>query len=203
MRFSGIDYDGDLAAGAKLRAYIHWAQSVLSKYDGSLVNITFGDKGSYLFAAFGASAPDERDATNAVHAAMALNKLPLALNYMRPAQIGVSCGIMQTGSCGGHLRRAYTVLGDDVNLAARLMENAPPGVVLVSRGVQSLTGSSFDWDVLPPIRVKGKRQAVAIASPRYPLAAKTPRIGKNRWLKAWPGAHFTDSISPFAFETAP
>jgi len=54
LGFSGIDYDGDDLAGEKLDGYIRWVQRVLTRYDGSLLQLTIGDKGSYLYAAFGA-----------------------------------------------------------------------------------------------------------------------------------------------------
>ena len=34
LRFGGIDYDNDEAAGAKLDAYIRWVQGVIARYDG-------------------------------------------------------------------------------------------------------------------------------------------------------------------------
>ena len=34
LRFGGIDYDGDPAAGTRLDAYIRWVQGVLARYDG-------------------------------------------------------------------------------------------------------------------------------------------------------------------------
>ncbi|HLB50469.1 MAG TPA: adenylate/guanylate cyclase domain-containing protein, partial [Anaerolineales bacterium] len=54
VRFEGIDYDGDEVAGEKLNAFIRRAQTVLAKFEGVLLQLTTGDKGSYLHAAFGA-----------------------------------------------------------------------------------------------------------------------------------------------------
>ena len=48
MRFGGIDFEDDEDAGSKLDAYVRWVQSIVSKYDGILVQLTIGDKGSYL-----------------------------------------------------------------------------------------------------------------------------------------------------------
>ena len=54
LNFKGIDYDGDENAGAKLDAYVRWVQTVVQKYEGTLLELTIGDKGSYLFMVFGA-----------------------------------------------------------------------------------------------------------------------------------------------------
>src|SRR5262249_30986053 len=62
LRFEGLDYENDAAAGAKLDAFIRWVQQVIAQYDGVLLQLTVGDKGSYLYAAFGAPTAHEDDA---------------------------------------------------------------------------------------------------------------------------------------------
>src|SRR5690606_4702298 len=76
MRFSGIDFELDADAGKKLDAYIKWVQSVVNTYDGILVQLTIGDKGSYLYAAFGAPIAHDDDAERALRAATALQSPP-------------------------------------------------------------------------------------------------------------------------------
>ena len=48
LRFLGIDYDGDAQAGEKLNRFVSQVQVILTRYEGSLVQLTIGDKGSYL-----------------------------------------------------------------------------------------------------------------------------------------------------------
>lgn len=62
VRFDGIDYDTDARAGAKLDAYVRWVQSVVARYDGTLIDLNFGDKGSYLYVNFGAPIAHEDNA---------------------------------------------------------------------------------------------------------------------------------------------
>ncbi len=175
LRFAGIDYDGDDQAANKLDAYIRWVQSVVTRYDGTLVDLTIGDKGSYLYVAFGAPVVHEDDAIRAVSAALELRTPPADLSFIEPVQIGISKGIMRTGTSGGSTRRTYSVLGDEVNLAARLMQNATPGHALVSQRVRAATGDSFIWEELPPIQVKGKKDPVPVSRPLRPaeLLAET------------------------------
>ncbi len=45
LKFSGIDYDHDVDAQAKLDAFIHWVQTVLAHYEGYLMQLTMGNKG--------------------------------------------------------------------------------------------------------------------------------------------------------------
>ncbi|MEZ4716872.1 MAG: hypothetical protein R2851_12410 [Caldilineaceae bacterium] len=54
VRFQGIDYDHDPEAGDKLDGYIRWVQTTVARYDGTLIDLNIGDKGSYLYINFGA-----------------------------------------------------------------------------------------------------------------------------------------------------
>lgn len=54
LAFGGLDYEADEAVGAKLDAWVRWVQKTLADHGGALIQLTTGDKGSYLYAAFGA-----------------------------------------------------------------------------------------------------------------------------------------------------
>ncbi|MFN2134953.1 MAG: adenylate/guanylate cyclase domain-containing protein, partial [Candidatus Promineifilaceae bacterium] len=175
MRFSGIDYDNDEAAGEKLDAMIRAVQQIVDKFQGTLIDLNIGDKGSYLYASFGAPLAHENNATRAASAALELRDLPQQLPFLEPLQIGISRGRMRAGAYGGSAHRTYGVLGDAVNLSARLMMASDPGTVLVSMNVQEEIADLFDWEIKEPIRVKGKSEPVAIAV----LQAVKPRIGMH------------------------
>jgi len=160
LRFGGIDYDQDEAAADKLDTYIRQVQRILARYEGTLLQLTIGDKGSYLYAAFGAPLAHEDDATRAASAALDLRALTPTLDFIHGMQIGISQGRMRTGAYGGIMRRTYGVLGDEVNLAARLMQAAGPGQILVSKVAQHATSEAFVWERLPDLRVKGKAEPV-------------------------------------------
>jgi adenylate cyclase len=167
--FNGIDYDDDPDAESKLDAYIRWAQSVLGRYDGTLLQVSAGDKGSHFYAAFGAPTAHENNAERAASAALRLRNLPRELNYIKDVRIGIAQGIMRTGAYGGSTRRVYGVIGDDVNIAARLMMRAHLGMILVSESVQKAVEASHVTSSLEAIRVKGKQEAL----PVFRLVAKT------------------------------
>lgn len=69
---------------------------------------------------------------------------------------------MRTGTVGSKARHIYGVLGDEVNLAARLMGAAKPGQILVSGKIRDATERLFEWESLSPITVKGKSDPVRI-----------------------------------------
>ena len=165
--FSGIDYDG-AAAGQQLDQYVRWVQGVLTRYEGFLLQVTIGDKGSYLYAAFGAPLAHDDDAMRAMAAAQALRVLPRGLNFITVVQIGVSQGRLRAGPLGSSLRRTYGALGDEVNVAARLMQVAGPGQVIVTKRVADRAAQRFRFRSLGGVNVKGKQDPIPI----FGLAAR-------------------------------
>ena len=158
MNFSGIDYDSDMDAGKKLNAFVAHAQRVIAKYDGVLLQLVIGDKGSYIYAAFGAFTAHEDDAQRAVYAALELKQTSRQLAYIQSIQIGISLGTLRVGAYGNATRNTYAALGDDVNLAARLMTTARKDEILIMGRVQIDIGDTFALEPREPIRIKGKQE---------------------------------------------
>lgn len=184
LRFGGIDYDDDPQAGQKLNDYLCWVQEKVHYYEGFLLQVSVGDKGSYCYAAFGAPVAHDDDPVRAAAAAQTLRATPPEFNFITSVQLGLSHGRMRAGPYGGTTRRTYGVLGDDVNLAARLMQTAAPGQVLASQVIVDSTASAFGWEALTPIKVKGKAQPVAI----YQLAQSGPMPYRRMAGRARSGA---------------
>jgi class 3 adenylate cyclase/tetratricopeptide (TPR) repeat protein len=77
-----------------------------------------------------------------------------------PLRGGVHCGRVFAGDFGPSYRRTYSVVGDCVNLAARLMAKAQPGQVLATGTVLERSRTTFHTVAVPPFRVKGKRAEI-------------------------------------------
>jgi len=77
-----------------------------------------------------------------------------------PIRVGVNRGHVFAGDVGPSFRRTYTVMGDAVNLAARLMSRAGDGEVIVAPEVVGRSGTPFHTEPLPPFTVKGKARPV-------------------------------------------
>lgn len=160
VRFGGIDYDNDPDARQMLDHFIVRAQQVIDGYGGNLLNLTIGDKGAYLHAVFGCPLAHEDDAARACAAALEISALEGA-TAASGLQVGVACGRLRSGSYGHHHRRAFSCLGDPVNLAARLMGAAPPGQIYVTAEVAQDAGGSFSFEEMADLTLKGKAAPVA------------------------------------------
>lgn len=154
-KFSSLDYDADDEAGDKLNAYISWVQNVLGRYGGHLLQLSIDDKGSYFYGGFGALQAHEDDATRAAAAALELHKPPPHLHFITLGQTGISRGQVYTGGYGGITRQTYGVLGNQVNIAARLMGQAKPGQILATSFVMQATIRDYDYEALGALPLKG------------------------------------------------
>jgi class 3 adenylate cyclase/tetratricopeptide (TPR) repeat protein len=172
LRFSGIDFDGDPGAGDKLDAFTRWVQRIVTSFDGQLLQLTIGDKGSFMYAVFGAPVAHANDPARAATAALALLTPPAEMGFITRMQIGLSGGRVRAGPYGGSTR-TYGALGDNVNLAARLMQAAPDGQALVSASLAQALEAGFVLQALEPVQVKGKRDPV----PVYRLAGERADTG--------------------------
>jgi len=77
-----------------------------------------------------------------------------------PFRIGVNKGPVFAGDIGPRYRRTYTVMGDAVNLAARVMAKAHPGQILATGSILDAAGIRFETQPLEPFMVKGKKDPV-------------------------------------------
>jgi len=147
-------------------------QQIVQGLEGSINHVSVDNHGATLMAVFGLPPlSHEDDAMRAVDAAQQLQEALKRLGWA--AAMGVATGKAFCGSVGGAARCEYTVLGDVVNLAARLMQAADERrPILCDNTTFNAARGQFLFEVYPPIMVKGKAQPIVIhgpASARLPV----------------------------------
>ena len=136
------------------------------KYDGTLDKFL----GDAVMAVFGAPMAHPDHSARAIRTALAMQEGIGGLNERRVRDgkeaisvgIGVSAGEAVAGTVGTEDRMEYTVIGDSVNLAARLESNAKPGQILISHRTYERVRDLVEVRPLGRIRVKGKEEEVEV-----------------------------------------
>src|SRR5262245_3857877 len=130
--------------------------------------------GDAIMAFWGAPMADPDHARHAVMAALDMQQAAKDLNEKFKAKgwppfkigIGVNTGLMRVGDMGSQIRKAYTVMGDPVNLGSRLegITKQYGADIIIGEGTRERI-SGFVCREIDRVRVKGKDEAVAIFQP--------------------------------------
>lgn len=160
LSFAGLDFVTDEEAGRKLDHLVRAAQRVTSEYGGNVLQLTTGDKGSYLYAAYGAPVSHEDDAERCAAAALDLRAALQGLDFVREFSIGLGYGTARTGAYGSAARRTYGALGEGTNMAARLMSKAPQGRIYASAAFVRALGGAYELGTVEGLSIKGKAAPV-------------------------------------------
>ena len=147
-----------------IQQFIELLSGVVNRYEG-MVDKVLGDG---LMALFGAPISYENNAERAVRAAMEMqSSLQMANEQWRSwlpsplhIHIGIHSGPVILGNIGGNSPLHYTAVGDTVNLARRLQEEATPGEILVSKRVFDSTRAYFEFEPVPNLRLKGLQHSI-------------------------------------------
>jgi adenylate cyclase len=153
---------------------------ILNEYFTRVTDVIFDNGGTLdkyigdaVMAVFGAPISKGNDAAAAVNSAMQIQRLLIELNRDAAARkwpelrvgIGINTGNAIAGNIGSPRRLDYTVVGDAVNTAQRLMTNAAGGQILISESTArklGKTGKTIDLERLPELKVKGRSEAVPV-----------------------------------------
>ena len=154
---AGID-----AALEQLQAYSTMLTRLAAKHYGFVVSSDIATRGSKLVITFGTPVAHEYAPANAARFALDLNDGLSQSGLDLEHKIGLNGGHIFAGEVGPSFRRQYTVMGDDVNLAARLMGAAKPGEALISSKLLDYVSPDLCARELEPIKVKGKEEPVGV-----------------------------------------
>ena len=169
VKFGGLNYDWDPDVGSVLQTYFVTMRDCIRRQGGRLNEVDIVSDGGTLVVFFGAPITNEDDEVRAVSCAWEMQQAVAdvrlatggAADGLRQC-IGISSGSVFVGDVGAPVRRAYTTVGDEVNLASRLMNYAEWGEVLVTGWMEDRTAGHFDYEPMGETQIKGKADLVSL-----------------------------------------
>jgi class 3 adenylate cyclase len=153
--------------------------ATIDKFIGDAMLIFFGDPETKGV---------EEDAKACVRMAVAMQRRMAALQtiwrdrgYEHPFQmrVGINTGFCNVGNFGSEERMDYTIIGGEVNLAARLEHQADPGGILLSYETYALVRELVEAEEQPSIEAKGIRREIRPFALRNFLVA----AGQQRFIR--------------------
>ncbi len=147
--------------------------------------------GDNVMGVFGAPTAHEDDPERAVRAGLAMQAAMSEVNERIASDVGANfalrVGINSGEVLAGRVGDGYTVIGDPVNVAARLQAAAKPGTVIVGEVTHRLTRKAIEYVELEPLELKGKAEKVpaweavrAVVRGRATRSsASTPLVGRR------------------------
>ena len=154
------------ALGALLTEYFTEMVDVVFEHGGTLDKFI----GDAVMAVWGAPLGSPDDADRALQAALAMGQRLAAMNQRwralgRPALtmgIGLNYGDAFAGYLGSERRLEYTVIGDTVNTASRLCDEAGPDEIRITGAFADALRAKPTLARCPDVELRGKRQAVSV-----------------------------------------
>jgi adenylate cyclase len=150
---------------------------LLNRYFSAMTDIIFAHGGTLdkylgdgLMALFGAPTATPEDASNALNAAVAMQRRVLGINRDLAEEglpelgvgMGLHTGEVTVGYIGSERRSEYTAIGDTVNTAARLESAAKGGEILMSDATARAAHNRYKLHPREPIMVKNREQPVKL-----------------------------------------
>ncbi|TES93348.1 MAG: hypothetical protein E3J87_02480 [Candidatus Cloacimonadota bacterium] len=158
LNFQGFDFDNDDKAVINLQRYFSELESIVERYDGSIDKIDFASSGYNVMVLFGVPFAHEDDEERAVSCAYEILSSVWSQTLKIKMRVGINSGFVFAGNVGSNERREFTVMGDEVNLAARLLSKAKRGDIIVSDSVNRKIKKVFELESLKTVQLKGKKK---------------------------------------------
>ena len=167
------------------------------QHNGGTIDKFMGDE---VMALFGAPQAHENDPERALRAALEMRDTLSDFNRERGVSLGlhfgINTGLVYAGALGGGNRQDYSVMGDVVNVAARLTGAAKSGEILVGADTYRQVDHLFEFQAAESLHLKGKADPVQVlrllgtratprASPHPSRGLSSPLVGREAELAAF------------------
>jgi class 3 adenylate cyclase len=180
LHFSGFPYGTQPKKAAKnLKGFYDIMRETNEKYGGYLNKLDISSEGERAVVVFGFPVALEDDERRGALFAYDLINNPFIKSKGIDLRIGINTGFVFAGPVGSDLRREYTVMGDSVNLTARIASSAKKNEILVSESVFNKVFGFFDCSSIAQKEFKGKKEEVRL----YKLLKK--KMVEKSLLSKW------------------
>ena len=186
-----LDAAGPLAVAQALGDLVDVTAAAAARHDVTFLASDIAANGGKLILVAGAPRSHDRSEERML---CTLREILDAANPL-PLRGGVTSGRVFAGDFGPAYRRTYSIVGDSVNLAARLMAHAAPGRLLTTPTVLSRSRTRFVATELSPFAVKGKAEPVVALDVGQPVVREDeerirqgPIVGRDEELAVMLGA---------------
>jgi class 3 adenylate cyclase/ABC-type dipeptide/oligopeptide/nickel transport system ATPase component len=179
LHFGNIEFEKNpREASVQMKDIYSALTETIKKYDGWLNKIDWYVKGTRALVVFGFPHSYEDNEQRATLCAHELRNHNACKEHK--LRIAVHAGSIFAAPVGSELRREYTVMGDVVNLAARLAAAAPDNAVAVSEDIFNKTYSLFEYKSLGEKAYKGKKKKII----SYKMGDRkyVDRASLSRWV---------------------
>ncbi|MDD4309163.1 MAG: tetratricopeptide repeat protein [Candidatus Cloacimonetes bacterium] len=140
----------------EINSYYCAVQEIVYRLQGMLNKIDYTDKGMILLISFGIIQTHVDDIERAIICATEINRIESRIK----AKIGLTYSNLYAGILGASNRYEYGIIGNGVNVAARLMSSAEPGQIVFTRSILSSVETRFEVQFLRKMLVKGIKDEV-------------------------------------------
>jgi class 3 adenylate cyclase/tetratricopeptide (TPR) repeat protein len=187
-----LEREGPTATAAAIDECVRTVQRVALRHDVGFFESDVSRDAFRIMLIAGAPRSAGGDEDRMLAALRAVIETPLPL----PVKIGTNAGYVFAGYFGPQFRKTYSVKGDAVNLAARLMAKAPAGELYATEQVLDRSTTRFETVELEPFLVKGKKKPVRAWSvgervgvhERASDGRRFPLLGRDKEIEILRGA---------------
>jgi class 3 adenylate cyclase/tetratricopeptide (TPR) repeat protein len=187
-----VSVAGESEALAAADGYMRLVLDALAAHGGFLLGSDAAEEGEKVIVVFGAPVSQSKPEAAALAFALDLDRGLRASRLTVRHRIGINTGFAFAGEIGSEHRREYTVLGDAINTAARLMGAAQAGGIVVSDETLGAAGKGFAVKKMRPLRLKGKARPVRASRllsgesppPSQSVVIEEPLVGRKDELSA-------------------
>ncbi len=150
----------------KVNHHISELFRITERYGGNIARLDNSHGGERALVLFGAPVLRENAPSDAAAAAFEILNITekISGSAARPLRIkiGINSGVSYVGDVGGSIRREYTAMGKEINLAARLMDHAEWGEIIAGENTVNACGTSLKIIAGKEVGLKGIDKPVPI-----------------------------------------